>query len=173
MSSTEGFFLHASSVDIDGRVVMFMGHSSAGKSTISRLLSPRYPIVADDKVWVSLREPGEWIAADAIDWLLAERTRVSPRRHQFVNQLPVLAVARIFKSETNQIQPLNPKETCRFLLDGVFEVDTQRLNTDIACRKRWFSLVARFSREVQGWRLTFRKDNSILTLITEVFGISN
>ena len=60
----KGIYFHASSVNVSGKALLFLGHSTAGKSTISRLLSERYPVIADDKVWVSQKKNGDWMVCD-------------------------------------------------------------------------------------------------------------
>ena len=58
-TSDIGLFLHASAVVIDGGACLFLGHSTAGKSTIARLLGKDYPVLADDSVYAVRRSPGE------------------------------------------------------------------------------------------------------------------
>lgn len=45
-----GIMIHASAALVRGKVVLFLGNSSAGKSTIIKLLKNKYPILADDHV---------------------------------------------------------------------------------------------------------------------------
>lgn len=53
------FVLHASAVAIDGGVLLFVGDSGAGKSTIAATLQTRgHPIVADDVVGLVTDQPG-------------------------------------------------------------------------------------------------------------------
>ena len=63
-SNSSGVFLHASAVIVDGGAVLFLGHSTAGKSTISRLLGAVCPVLADDTVFAWRTEGGEWRVAD-------------------------------------------------------------------------------------------------------------
>lgn len=48
--SHNGFIIHASGNLIDGKAVLFLGKSGAGKSTISNLLSSKFPSLADDNI---------------------------------------------------------------------------------------------------------------------------
>lgn len=54
-----GFFFHASASYINGQAVLFLGHSGAGKSTITSLLSKKYKIVADDRIFIK-KEHGQF-----------------------------------------------------------------------------------------------------------------
>lgn len=46
----KGFALHSSSCVVNGKAVLFLGESGAGKSTIVNLLKSRYKVIADDSV---------------------------------------------------------------------------------------------------------------------------
>lgn len=162
----KGVFLHCSSVYVSGKAILFLGHSNAGKSTISQLLSERYPVIADDKVWISRKSNGDWMVRDASSNFrgVIENYFTFGR-----DQYPLIAVLRIFKSNATQILPISPKETCVYLLDAVFEIDFQRRIDDVKIRKEWFKLAAQISRKIEGWHLTFPKDKSIINEIHNNF----
>lgn len=160
-------YLHASAVQVRGRALLFLGHSTAGKSTISRLLSGRYPIIADDKVWVSLLKNGTWMVCDGHDNFAsaADRARAMKRLARY----PLLAVLRIFKAKTNGLEPISARQTCRHLMDAVFEVDCQRTDEKPAAMKKRFALAAALAKKKEGWHLTFKNDLSILETISGKF----
>jgi len=158
--------LHASAVSVSGKALLFLGHSTAGKSTICRLLSERYPEIADDKVWVYQIKNGCWMVRDGSNNGNIENNCGNPNGR---GQYPLLAILRIFKSNTAQIDPISQKETCKYLMDAVFEIDFQRKIIDLKIRKRWFRLVAEISRKIEGRRLTFNKDTSIIRKIHDNF----
>lgn len=161
----DGVYFHASSVSISGKVLLFLGHSTAGKSTISQLLSERYLVVADDKVLVS-KSNNIWLVQDASgkfrDWT---GTGYPLGRKKY----PLLAVLRIFKGPSTRIQLNTQKETCKYLMDAIFENDFQRNIEDLDVRKKWFKMTAEISKNIGGWRLTFPKSTSIIKKITDVF----
>ncbi len=161
-----GVCLHASAVNVSGKAILFLGHSTAGKSTISQLLSERYPVIADDKVWVSRHKSGLMVC-DGSNNFLTEEIRVNSFASQA--QYPLLAILRIFKSKKIKIKPVSPKQICRYLIDAVFEVDIQRNQEDLRTIKRWFALVVEISKKNEGWHLTFIKDKSIIKLVYENF----
>jgi len=131
------------------------------------LLSDRYPVIADDKVWIYQNKNGEWLVCDGSTGLQAENRNTFSVVLQ--KQYPLLAVLRIFKSKTTGLKPISPKETCRYLVDSIFEIDIQRILEDLKIRKNWFRAAAKISREVGGWRLTFKKDKSIIGKIHDIF----
>lgn len=166
-SINNGMYLHASSVNINGGALLFLGHSSSGKSTISQLLSKKYQVIADDKVWIERNKNGKWIVCEGEDFLFPGKPAASP--HGRKKKYPLLAVLRIFKSNTSGIKSVIPLETCRYLMDAVFEIDIQRKQCDANTIKKWFSLAAEISKKIQGWELTFKKDISIINLINGKF----
>lgn len=166
-SKSRGLFLHASSVNVSGKALLFMGHSSSGKSTISRLLSERYPVIADDKVYIEKGKNGRWWVSGGYDGFPLLKGQARSAGHE--SRYPLGSVLRIFKSKSIEIAPLSPKETCRYLIDAVFEIDPQKEENKIAIQKSWFAMTAEISRNIVGWSLTFKKDKSIIAYIKEAF----
>jgi len=164
----KGICLHASSVNMLGKALLFLGHSTAGKSTISRLLSERYPVIADDKVWVCRKKTG-WVVRDGGDGSPYEENQSRSVVDQ--GEYPLLAVFRIYKSEKTGIRPLSPIEACRHLVDAIFEVDCQRQQNDLEVIKQWFASVVEISKNIECWRLTFKKDKRIIKMIYDEFEI--
>jgi len=162
----KGLLLHASSVAISGKAILFLGHSNAGKSTISKLLSERYPMIADDKVWVFCPKDGNWMVQDAS---LDFRQIYFDNRRFRGESYPLLAIVRIFKGNVICMDSISSKETCMQLMNAVFEINLLRVIQSLAIKKEWFVAAAQISREIKGWRLTFPKCKSIITKIHEVF----
>lgn len=167
----KGLYLHASSVNINGKALLFLGHSSSGKSTISRLLSKRYPIIADDKICIFQKKNEEWFVCDGSNQTYSEDENT--RQNYSVKAFPLLALIRIYKSDIMDIQPISPRTTCSHIIDAVFEVDMQRNQEDLMIRKEWFKLVGDISKKIEGWHLTFKKDVSIIKSIDEIFDKNN
>ncbi len=162
----KGICLHASSVNILGKALVFLGHSTAGKSTISRLLSERYPVIADDKVWVCKKKTG-WLVRDGGDGSPYEE--IKSRSVVDQGEYPLLAVFRIYKSEKMGIRPLMPREACRHLVDAIFEVDCQRQHNNLEVIKQWFATAAEISRKIECGHLTFKNDKRIIKMIHDAF----
>jgi histone H3/H4 len=161
-SLKKGVLIHASAVNVLGRALLFLGHSNAGKTTISKLLEDYYPVLADDKVWISQQDNGTWIVQDAT--LSARRAHLNASKFE-KEQYPLLAVARIFQANAAEIVSISAKETCKFLMDAIFEIKLQRSITLCYKKKEWFVMAADISRNTRGFVLTFPRNKNIIHLI--------
>ncbi len=180
----EGMFLHASSVRVDGGAFLFLGHSTAGKSTLARLLGGRCPVLADDSVFVRPAASGGWRVVDGgfrhehgdvSGWQAAVR-----RRSAEGGAFRLAGCARIHKAESVRLEPLAPLELARCLMDAAMEVDVQRkfgrvpsaaeapapsLDAVRRMRRFWFRRVAEIARTCPAWHLWFPKDASADALL--------
>lgn len=162
-TNSDIFFLHASSIEVSEKALIFLGHSSAGKSTIAKLLSKKYPLISDDKIYV-YRKNNTWKIKDGDDkWFSQEE------RREASNSFPILAFVRIFKSNNNSIGRIKKSLLCKHLIDAVFEVDNQRNVENINIRKKWFHLTSDLAKKNQGWYFYFNKKFSIIKIIEETF----
>jgi energy-coupling factor transporter ATP-binding protein EcfA2 len=159
-----GLLLHASAVNIGGKALIFLGHSSSGKSTISRILAKKYSVISDDKVWASRNSNGEWYVGNGDNRTVLKGTQQNTLNSSGI--FPILSFIRIYKSKKNEINKINSSLSCKHLIDAVFEVDNQRKITDIDLRKNWFYLAVDLSKKYQGWHFSFNK-NAIITGIIE------
>ena len=171
-----GLFLHASSVVVDGGAVLFLGHSTAGKSTLARLLGTKCPVLADDAVHVTRCGRNEWRVVDGSfryenDCRPEEWPRELSRRAG-AGAVRLKACCRLHKAPELRVEPMEPIELARHLLDAVMEMDLQRKagrgqgagegagavqSAVLQIRKRWFGEVAEIARQVPGWHLWFDK----------------
>ena len=173
----EGLFLHASAVAVDGGALLFLGHSTAGKSTIARLLGTAFPVLADDSVFASRGPEGRWRVIDGgfrfgaggiADWEESVR-----RRSMGKEGIPLRGCMRIHKALEVRVSPLEPVELARYLMDAAMEIDVQRKfgirhsahkSEQIAWhevmehRRRWFHQTAELARACPGWHLWFAKE---------------
>lgn len=106
-----GFYLHSSAVVLDGKAYLFSGHSTAGKSTHTRLwqqvFGPAARVINDDKpalrridgVWYAYGTP--WCGKDGIN--LNERA-------------PVAGVCFMKKAAENRIRRLNSLEAMQKIM---------------------------------------------------------
>ena len=175
LSPEPGLFLHASAVAVDGGAWLFLGHSTAGKSTIARMLGEAYPVLADDAVFASKGDDGAWRVVDGgfrfgegdfADW--QERIRRQIDR----NPVPLRGCLRIHQATETRIAPLDPVELARYLMDAAMEIDLQRkfgrisgplkaesVSWDevVKMRRHWFGLAAEIARTGFGGHLWFSK----------------
>lgn len=49
-----GFVLHCSAILVNGKAVLFLGESGAGKTTIANMLKRQFPILADDEGYIRI-----------------------------------------------------------------------------------------------------------------------
>ncbi|MFH0773525.1 MAG: hypothetical protein V1922_04405, partial [bacterium] len=61
LAKNNGLVLHASSSLIKGRAYVFVGASTAGKSTVVSLLRPIFPTLADDRIIIKQNENKRWV----------------------------------------------------------------------------------------------------------------
>ena len=176
----ECLFLHASAVAVDGGALLFLGHSTAGKSTIARLLGTAFPVLADDSVFASRGPEGRWRVIDGgfrfgaggiADWEESVR-----RRSMGKEGIPLRGCMRIHKALEVRVSPLEPVELARYLMDAAMEIDVQRKFGRSAAggkpeahavgavrmiRKQWFGQVAAIARDCPGWHLWFSRDSEL------------
>ena len=184
-------FLHASSVVVDGGAVLFLGHSSAGKSTIASLLGKAYPVLADDSVFASSDPHGVWRVMDGkfrfengymFSWEAAVRHRSTEGP-----AIPLLGCVRIHKAQHVKAARLAPVETARYLMGAIMEVDLQgkfsRLlkraehEKNIVARMRrmrrqWFHQAAEIARAYPGWHLWFPRDSHFPDLLDTISAVA-
>lgn len=194
MSATpaDGLFLHASSVAIGGGAVLFLGHSTSGKSTIARMLGQVLPVLADDSVYAARRPDGGWQVvnggfrfgrAGIRDW--AEEVQ---RHSAGAAGVRLLGCLRLRKAAELRMEPLPAIQVARYLMDAAMEIDIQRKtgrsvpgrDPDVMqvtltreLRRQWFRDVADIARRVPGWELGFAREtpvsalkNALLELVT-------
>lgn len=171
-----GFFLHASAVVVDGGAVLFLGHSTAGKSTMARLLGTKCPVLADDAVHVTRCGRSEWRVVDGSfrfenDGRLEDWSRELSRRAG-AGAVRLKACCRLHKAPELRMERMAPIELARHVMDAVMEMDLQRkagkrqgggggagaVQSDVLqLRKRWFNEASDIARRVPGWHLWFHK----------------
>lgn len=177
-----GLFLHASSVVVEGGALLFLGHSTAGKSTMARLLEATYPVLADDSVFAFPGADGGWRVVDGgfrfgEGSLAAWDERI--QRQSKESSLPLRGCLRLHKGAAVRIEALAPVELARHLMDAAMEIDLQRkfgrFSADIkpelysaelvrTMRRKWFGQVADIAKTCPGWHLWFPKEPHLTEL---------
>jgi len=114
-----GAFLHATGVEIEGGVVLFVGPSGAGKSTAADLCSGR-PIFSVDKAAVFPDIEGAWWAAPLPEHVPG---RLSDRRHSS-RRLPLRGILRVHQGEgRSQIVSIDPLHKLLYLRESLISGD--------------------------------------------------
>jgi len=162
----QGLFFHASAVNIKGRAVLFFGQSGSGKTTISKLLSEKYPIIADDKAWISKNRFGEWcVCGGFIDINFSKVVFDSIKKKE---KYPIHSLVSIHKADSFNIEKMDAIDVCYKLVSSVFEIYIQQAMKDLDIRKKWFSDCSAISKKYQGWRLNFKKNSFIMDYIQKI-----
>ena len=182
-AAAEGLFLHASSVVLEDGALLFLGHSTAGKSTLAGLLGKICPVLADDSVFAFRDAQGLWRVVDGsfrfghddvADWPETVRRRAAEGR-----SVPLRGCWRIHKAREARVEPLAPLELARCLMDAAMEIDLQRkfgrppsgggggaqaFTSMRQMRRQWFHWVADIARSCPGGNLWFAKNSSATEL---------
>jgi MoaA/NifB/PqqE/SkfB family radical SAM enzyme len=118
LSDRDGFYLHSAGVIINGKGILFVGHSEAGKSTTTRMLMDsgnnllsktpmQVEILCDDRNILRRNSDGWKIYGS---WSHGDIPDVSP------SSAPLNAICFIQQAEENVIQPLLDKKAVYSLL---------------------------------------------------------
>jgi ABC-type glutathione transport system ATPase component len=153
-----GFFLHAVAVVAPRGAVLILGHSGAGKTTLSRLLAEKFPPVMDDFIYIAKHKNSK-------KWYICDSKKMSISPHPF---MPLLATLRTYQAHKPQLTRLSPREACRDLTDAVFEIELMR-SVRTALQARAFVSAAEISRNYSGWRLFATLDSETPRLVWDCF----
>ncbi|HOZ22837.1 MAG TPA: hypothetical protein PLO28_13695 [bacterium] len=157
-SLDRGLFLHAVAVQAPAGALLLLGHSGAGKSTLGRLLSGRFPVLADDNIYLARSRLNQ-------RWYMIDAKRLQEKSVPFA---PVLAMIRTFQAQQAQLVPISQTQACRYLLDAVFEIISSRDALEMM-QWRWFASVAEVARSCPAWRLSATLQAETPALVWECF----
>lgn len=149
--------LHAAAVMTPGGVVLIMGHTGAGKSTLSGMLSERFVKIADDLIELTWTADQGWMAENGM----------KPQRHP-IPPAPLRGFVRIYQALHTNLVPIGARKCCQYLTDALFEVAVQR-QCDQAAQERLFMTVAQIAREYPGWEYHFPLDQTAIDLFDHHF----
>ena len=101
LADREGFYLHSCGVNFEGKGLLFVGHSEAGKSTMATMLKGKAGILCDDRIIIRKRAEGFRIYGT---WSHGDVPDVS------ANSAPLRAILFLEKSKENKIKLLDDKK---------------------------------------------------------------
>ena len=140
---TDGIILHAVAVSAPKGAILLLGHTGAGKTTLSRLLAERFPTLIDDNVYVAKnRINKKWYVTD-VKYLHAGKG----------DYMPLLAAIRTFQAPQAKLISISSRELCKYLLDAIFETEMSK-NYTLDRQRAWFAYSAEIARNYKGWRLS-------------------
>ena len=156
--------IHASAVGTPRGALLFLGPSTAGKSTIKSLLALHSKPLADDCAFL-VPNDGHWGVAGA-DNFRTIRPLGEDKAHE-LETIPLQGIFHIHKSPVAALEPVTAVESCFYLTAGFFELAIQLLS-DFDDRRSVFSELADVARSVTAYRLYFDLDNKFVEFL-EVF----
>lgn len=157
--------IHASAVQMNSRGLVFLGPSSAGKSTICNLLSACAQPIADDRVYLIPRSEGRWDVADGGERIL--EGPLTEREAQAILGPPLRAIFRLRQDAVPRLAPMDALHTCRHLTDAFFDLYWyQNLSTE--AKKGTFARLAAIARSVPGYDLYFDRSAQTAEMIARV-----
>ncbi len=108
LADRNGCYIHSCGVDLDGKGLLFVGHSEAGKSTMANIMKGKAEILCDDRVIVRKNQDGFKIYGT---WSHGDVPDVSS------NSAPLKAILFLNKSDRNYLKKVEDKrEITRKLL---------------------------------------------------------
>ncbi len=148
----QGCYLHAAGMVLEDQGFLFVGHSSAGKSTIVTMLKDEGEILCDDRMIVRRWPEGFRIHGT---WSHGEVPDVSP------GSAPLRAIFLLEQAPDNQVIPVTDhREIVRTL---PFFVIKPLVTTD--WWEKMLDLIAAITREVPVFRLQFDKSGEVRQVI--------
>jgi energy-coupling factor transporter ATP-binding protein EcfA2 len=149
-------YLHASCVVVDGRALLFTGHSTFGKSTISEMLAEAGRKIEDDRAFVLIDEAAStaWVADTSTAAEQWAQHSTLPRRDDWL--VPIGGLFWLRKAPTFDLQPRSPATLAADLLDPPL------IDTPGAAPARRLGALRMFAEAVPAQELSFRKDASAL-----------
>jgi len=152
LADREGCFLHSSGMILDGKGLLFVGHSGAGKSTITNMLKDRSEILCDDRIIVRRWPEGYKIHGN---WSHGEVPDVSP------SSAPLTAIIFLEQASENRLISLDDrKEIIKKILSCIVK--------PLVTADWWdktFSFAERIAREVPCYSAQFDKSGGIVDLL--------
>lgn len=159
LADRQGCYLHAAGIKIDGKGLLFVGHSEAGKSTMLKMLKEYGEILCDDRIIVRYRPEGFQIHGT---WHHGELSYVS------ANSAPLHAIMFLEQAKTNElIMITNKKEQLSKVLSHVIKP----LVTDDWWDKT-IELAGKIITEVPMYNLRFDKSGKVIETLKQLIELT-
>ncbi|HNQ50754.1 MAG TPA: radical SAM protein [Candidatus Omnitrophota bacterium] len=154
LADRQGCYLHSCGVAMKGRGFMFCGHSSAGKSTMARMLKKKAEILCDDRNIVRRRPEGFRLYGT---WSHGDVPDIS------ASSAPLAAIFFLHKSGKNEIERISdPRIIARHLLAVVIKPFVTADWWD-----KTLGLIDMIARDVPCYDLRFDKSGRIAKILDD------
>lgn len=153
-SLKNGLLFHGSAVLIDnGGAIVFIGHSTAGKSTISNKLISVFEKIEDDQVLLIENSKSKFfLRKKGLDGTIRE--------------YPLISIFQVIKSNLLTVEQVSPKYLCKKMLDAYFEIDSQRYGICRENNRTIFFEICRLAKQITGWKIYFSLDSDLGAFFT-------
>ncbi|MBN1255264.1 MAG: hypothetical protein JXA50_08330 [Deltaproteobacteria bacterium] len=152
LAEREGCYIHASGLVLNGKGLLFVGHSSAGKSTMAMMLKDQAKILCDDRMIVrrwpdGFKIHGTWSHGDVSDVA--------------ADSAPLKAILFLKQDRENQLIPIDHKQEInrRLLACLIKPLVTAEW------WERMLVLIDTMAQEVPCYSLHFNKDGDVIDLL--------
>ena len=152
MAERQGCYLHASGIIVDGKGLLFVGHSEAGKSTMLKMLRGHGEILCDDRIIVRRWPEGFRIHGT---WSHGELPDVSPA------DASLHAIMFLEKASENELIPV---EDTKAKLGNVLSCVIKPLMTADWWEKT-LAIAGKIAAEVPAYRLRFNTSGEVVKLL--------
>ncbi len=152
LADREGCYIHASGVVLDGKGILFVGHSDAGKSTMVMMLQDAVKVLCDDRIVVrrwpkGFKIHGTWSHGDVPD--------VS------ADAAPLKAILFLKQDRENRLIPIDHKQE---IIGMLLACLIKPLGT-AGWWEKMLDLVDQMAHEVPCYSLHFTKDGDVIDLL--------
>jgi MoaA/NifB/PqqE/SkfB family radical SAM enzyme len=155
LAGRQACFLHAAGMDINGKGLLLVGHSDAGKTTAARMLRKHGEVLCDDRIIVRCRPDGLRIHGT---WSHGDLADVS------AGSAPLSAILFLEKAHANRLVPVTKGiETARLLV--------QHMVKPLVTGDWWekiLALIENMAQEVPAYRLQFDKTGRMVDAIMKI-----
>lgn len=150
-----GCYLHAAGAIVDGKGLLFVGHSDAGKSTMANMLKGKAEILCDDRIIVRDQPEGLRIFGT---WSHGDVPEVS------ASSAPLKAIFFLEQSKQNRLIPIEDKKEMARKLPAY-------LIKPLETRDWWekmLDLILKITGSVPGYVLEFDRSGGVIELLREI-----
>ncbi len=155
LADRQGCYLHSAGAILDGQGLLFVGHSEAGKSTITKMLQGQMEVLCDDRNIVRRQPEGFSVYGT---WSHGEWPVVS------ASSAPLSAIMFLEKATENRLLPLDDR---REILHRLLACLIKPFVTADWWEKT-LTLVERIARQVPCYILRFDKSGGVVEVLREI-----